>query len=184
MGQPQAQLNPMVDLTQVTLSVLNAAPNGSTDDSVLRFDNSVISTADGATGLRVTVSAAAGTVIQIYRPGLYLVQFAMSQPASVTTQVGISLNAALAALNTDPVGGTNGVLVSQIQTTPAATVVGINLSCMVAVRKQDIRVGDPTAGAGLAAIRLHATNGAGATVAAAITAASARAVITRMIGLS
>lgn len=174
MGQPQAQLNPYVDDDVVTLSVLNPVANGSTDTSILVFDNGVVG--PRTTHMDAVTTAEAGTIVRVWRDGIYLVSLDLSQEASSTTIVGISLNGT--ALNVDPVAGTAGVLAAWSQTLPAATVVGIGHAFPVPIRGADINVPG-----GRALIRVHCTNGAGAAGGGAITAATARVTVRRLIGL-
>lgn len=180
-------LNPYTVNQQVVLSVINAASNGSTDTAVLRFDTvtpaPVAPSITNALHMLVTTSAAAGSVIEVWEPGWYDMQFACSQAASGTINVGVSLNASGAGLNANPVPGTGGVLSSIVQTAPAATVLGVTHGYIVPVTKADITAGI-AAGRRGAVLRFHATDNAGATVAAAITRATARCICTRILGLA
>ncbi len=178
MGQPQAQLNPHVDDTEVILRILNATPTGSVDTSILRFDASFPS----GTGIVVSTSPTTGTILTIHRAGLYLVTFQCSQAASNTIQVGISVNTT--NLTGDPVGGAAGVLAAQAQTTPAATVLPVGLSHPVPISGAEA---NNTTGIGnaQAQLRLHATNGGGAAITAGnIVANTAQVTIRRLTGLA
>jgi hypothetical protein len=173
---------PSVTRAQYVLSVLNAAPNGSTADAILRFDTTTVLEASGSHML-ATTSAADGTVVDVWDPGIYLCAFHMPVLASQTVLLGISVNATGAGLTGDPVAGTLGVLASQLLITPAANAIGANLMYAACISKTQITAGI-AAGQRGAAIRFHATNNAGAAGGAAFLAATARCTITRLIGLA
>lgn len=183
-------MNPYPSLApaQCVLSVLNAAPNGNPDDAVLRFDNATVNgavivfgTNSGAHMLPAT-SIAAGTVVDVWDPGIYLCAFHMPVIASQTVNLGISMNASGVGLTGEPAAGTLGVVAAQLLIT-AANAIGANLSWPVMVTKADITAGI-AAGQRGARLRFHATNGAGAAGGAAFLAATARCSITRLQGLA
>jgi hypothetical protein len=119
-----------------------------------------------------------GTIIGIARPGIYRVNFALSQAAATTVNVAVSLNATNVAA--EPVAGVAGILAAVLQTNVAAQVTGVYLTYDVPVTAASIR----TTPGGRALLRLHCTNGAGAAGGAGITAATAQVQIRRMIGLA
>lgn len=176
MGQPQGQLNPYIDNSEIILRASIA--NGTVNDAVMRFTNLLVST--GTTGMAAADSVTLGTQINVWRSGIYRVTCAFSQVALVTANVGISLNAT--NVTGEPVAGAGGVLTAVLATTPAATVIDRSVSYDVHVRPQDI-----VAQVGITnrwgVIRIHLTNGAGATGEATITAATAQVQISRVIGL-
>lgn len=184
-------MNPYPSLTpaQCVLSVLNATPNGGTDDAILRFDNALVNgeTVVFGTNTRAHIlpgtSAASGTVVEVWDPGIYLCSFHMPVIASQTVRIGISMNATGAALTGDPAAGTLGVLVDELLITPAANAIGANLAFPAMVTKEAITAGIALGQRG-AALRFHATNNAGAAGGASFLAASARCSITRIMGLA
>lgn len=175
-------LNPYTFHAQTVLSVLNATPNGGTDDAILRFDNATTLRTAGSHML-ATTSAASGTIVEVWEPGIYLCAFHMPVIASQTVNIGISMNATGAGLTGEPAAGTAGVLAAQLLITPAATAIPAGLAYPVMVTKAAITAGIALAQRG-AALRFHATNGAGAAGGASFLAATARCTITRLVGLA
>lgn len=173
MGQPQTQINAVTDNSELLLRTINAAPAGSADTSIMRFDTVV--TAVGTTGMTATTTAANGTIVGLTRGGLYLVSFNCSQSAASTVLTGISLNTT--NLTGNPVQGVAGVFNAILQTAPAATVLPVTTSYLVPVTGAEALAG--------AFLRLHSTDGAGnASGAGDITAATAQVQIRRVLGIT
>lgn len=165
--------NVYTDRSEIVLRVLNAAPNGGVNDAILRFDNATVR--PGTTHMDAVTTIAEGTIVRVWRPGIYRCTFQVSHVASTTVNYGISLNAT--NVTAEPVAGVAGVLAAQLETTPAATVIGGSLSYDVTVAPADINVPG-----GRAILRFHATNGAGAAGGAGLTAATAQCQVRRLIG--
>lgn len=167
------------ELCELVLRTLNAAPNGAVDTAVLRFDNAIapVPGGGGNVGLTAVTTANEGTIIEVRRQGLYAIQWGMSQIASTSFVSGLSVNAT-APVTGDPALGVNGVLNRQLQTTPAATVMGVSWGWLVSIRPATLRAGV----GGIARLRFHGTNNAGAAGGAAITLATAQIQIRRICG--
>lgn len=179
MVQPTSKAtNVYTDRSELVLRVLNATPNGGVADAVLRFDNAILT--PGTTHMDAITSPNDGTIVRVWRPGIYRCTFQASHVAATRINLGISLN----STNTtaEPVAGVAGILAAQLQTTPAATVMGASLSYDVTVRPADISVVVPGFTIAYALIRFHGTNGAGAAGGAALAAATAQCQVRRIIG--
>jgi hypothetical protein len=86
---------------QVNVQGVGAAANGSTDTAVLRFTAANITNTQG--GVTFTETAAAGTILTVVKPGIWIVSLFAALAAAGNLQIGIGLNAAAAGnITTSP----------------------------------------------------------------------------------
>ncbi len=163
-GGQKSHRTALIESQVVACIQLNAAPVGSTDDSVLRW----LAAGVTITGPYVTApdSATDGTLFTITTPGIYTVEFMLVQLASTTILAGVALGGTTGTFTGNPAIGVNSVIATYgPNTLPAATAIGLYASCTFRIRDQDLTGGGNV-------LRTLCTDGAGATPAAALTEAS------------
>jgi hypothetical protein len=150
-------INPYVDDSELLLRTITpGTPSGTVDTAVLRF-NTAIRT-PRTTGINPVTTAENGTIVEVWRPGIWLVCWQLSQTGDQSIVVGISVNAT--NLTGDPLVGAGGIVASSFQITPVGAVTPVALVHPVAVSSADIRTGVN----GRARLRMHGTTPGGAPI--------------------
>ncbi len=138
---------------------INGTPTGSTDTSVLRFDNvNAVTT----TVIAVVTTAAAGTIATINAPGVYHVDLGLDWTGAVAVIGAIAFNQAVFPIDADPVIGVDGVIKASDVLGVAAFTGHIELSTTFYVTNAQAAAGF--------AVRFNATNSAGAAPAGLVVA--------------
>jgi len=129
---------------------------GTTNDCILRFDTEVST----GNGIAAVTTAAAGTDVQITRPGVYHCSLTYIPTAGGTiNHLGITLNCVAGALTTDPAMATAGIGDYCTVLSPAAHNQMAKLTYIAIITR--------ALAAATAHIRFHAGDGANATPAVA-----------------
>ncbi len=155
---PLSPLNPGTYLSSLLFSAgLNAAPYGSVDTTVMRFEGTGV---PQGTGLAQVTTAENGTIVTVQKPGLYAVQLRGGNGAATPLITGVTVNADAFALTNAPNFGTPGT--RDVDITEGTDAPGNAGSCaltsMVAVTAEDIAAGE-AAGANGAQLRVHGSGG-------------------------
>lgn len=168
-------INPYVDDTEILLRTITPlTPSGTIDTSILRFNTTLTTTR--TTGVRILTSAAEGTILELWRPGIWLVAWQMTQAAGTSIVVGVSVNAT--NLTGAPFVGAGGVVASSFQITAAGNSNPVALCHPVPVRSTDINTGLN----GKARLRMHGSQPGGAPLADQDISSSFGQIVVRYLG--